>query len=98
MATTVRESGLVYKRPLYEEGEQDLRKLCEYTEELAARGIPVVEGTLKRDSVGAFMEMPYVEAQPLTEVLDSLVKNNRDEFIKLFDVIVENIHNSYTAE
>ena len=90
MATTVRESGLVYKRPLYEEGIENLKKLQNYTDILAETGVPVVKSTLKTDACGTYMEMPYVDAGPLTEVLDELIKTDRDKFLALFDKIYEN--------
>ena len=98
MTTSLRKSGRVIKRPLSEEGVEHLKKLCDYTTELIKKGVPVVETHVKEDEYGAYIEMPYIDAEPLSLYLDKLVKNDREEFVRLFDLIYESIKNSYTEK
>lgn len=96
MATTVRNNEKVYKRPLYPEGAENLKKLQAYTDELLSKNVPVVRGILKEDSKGLYMEMPYIEVKPLSLYLDEIVSNKREEFLGIFDFIYECIKKSFS--
>lgn len=86
-ATTIREAGVVKKRALWPEGEENLRKLCKYTEDLKKRGIPVVETELKEDSSGLALCMPYIDQEGLSPVMERLAKDDPERFVEIFDEI-----------
>jgi cytidyltransferase-related domain len=90
MATTIRRSNqnrVVVKRPLNVEGEKQIRLLNSYTEELAAKEIPIVPTSLKSDEFGTYLEMPYIEYEGLSGVLEKMITSDRAGFLQMFDAI-----------
>ena len=94
MATTVRHSGRVYKRPLWSEGAEQLKKLKFYTEKLKMAGVPVVETELRMDEYGTFLDMPLITHEGLSTVLEKLIENEKEQFLGIFDAIYEYIRMS----
>lgn len=93
MATTIR-GGSVVKRPLYYDGEDQLKLLNSYTEELKACGVPVVETSLKMDARGTYLDMPYISYEGMTSVLERLINTDREQFLEIFDAIYMYIRRS----
>ena len=60
MATTVRSSGRVIKRPLYKEGADHLKKLASYTSDLKSKNVPVLDTIYGEDSFGPYLSSEYV--------------------------------------
>ncbi len=87
MATTIRDSGIVVKRPLWPEGSAHIQKLHANTEELAACGVPVVRMELERDSHGLFLRMPYREEKGLSYAMSYLAEKEPEKFVEIFDRI-----------
>lgn len=85
--TTVRKNGSVIKRPLWPEGEGQLRRLAEYTEVLKSRDVPVVDSVVKEDEYGTYLEMPYMELEGLSVVLERMIISDRERFLDIFDAI-----------
>lgn len=86
-ATTIRKSGVVKKRPLWPQGAANIRKLHDYTEELAGRGIPIVRTELEEDAYGLVLGMPYIEEEGLSPVLKRLAAQDQKRFVEIFDEI-----------
>lgn len=84
-ATTIRESGYVYKRPLHEDGISNLKALADNTDYLVSKGVPVLPVTLEEDSCGAFLKMKRINRPGLTLVLDSIARENKERFLGIFD-------------
>lgn len=95
MATTIRDNKKVYKRPLWSQGEKSLETLYEYTRELLDKKIPVVNMSLEKDSVGMYIEMPFVDQEGLSTCLEKMSENNKDTFVSIFDQIYSYIKKSY---
>ena len=89
MATTVKSTGYVYKRPLYQAGEAQLLLLQSNTKTLAQRGVPVVESSVEHDRFGLYMKMPFIAAEQLSTKLDELIETDQKCFFELFDKIFE---------
>lgn len=87
MATTIRDAGIVKKRPLWQEGEAHLKELHDYTQELAARGVPIVGTELEEDGYGWVLRMPYIDAEGLSPVMKRLALTNPGKFVEIFDKI-----------
>lgn len=86
-ATTIREGGFVKKRPLWPEGEENIRRLHSYTEDLWAHKIPVVQTRLEEDPNGAVLTMPFIEAEGLSSVLKKLAGGGSEKVLSIFDRI-----------
>lgn len=86
-ATTIRSTGVVKKRPLWPEGEANIQKLHEYTEELLQRGIPIVPTKIERDSCGLLLSMPYLDEEGLSTVMKRLAVEDHEKFVRIFDEI-----------
>lgn len=95
MATTVRSGDIVYKRPLWKEGEEQLKKLYGYTEGLYNKKVPILKGILKEDAAGLYLEMPFVHGENLSCVLDYFVAEDKEQFLHIFDEIYAAIQKSY---
>ncbi len=78
---------IVTKRPLFRQGEENIRKLHANTWELAAKGIPVVKTELKKDRYGLVLRMPFQEEEGLTVVLKRLAQEDKEKFVEIFDQI-----------
>lgn len=81
MATMIGGNGYVWKKAIYPQGIDSLRKLQENHEELSARGIHVVEGKLEK---GCYV-MPYMKADMAMIYLQELLKSDKDAFIAEID-------------
>ena len=93
MATTIR-GGRVVKRPLYYDGEDQLKLLNSYTEELKECGVPVVETSIKVDARGTYLDMPYISYEGMTSALERLINTDREQFLDIFDAIYMYIRRS----
>ena len=98
MATTIRSSGRVYKRPLWSAGEANLKKLYSYTEELSEKGVPVVRSELHMDERGYFLDMPLVRKTGLTYWMEEAVSEDQEIFVKIFDKIFEYIKLAFSPD
>ncbi len=98
MATTIRSNGKVYKRPLWKQGEENLRMLAQYTEELASKGVPVVPAVLRTDRHGLYLEMPYIDREGLSPVLERAAEEDPEKFLRIFDEIYAYIRMSFTPQ
>lgn len=84
-ATTIRRDGLVYKRPLYDEGVENLRGLVANTDYLLSKGVPVLPLELKNDEYGVYVQMEQVKAPGLTTVLDDIAAGSSEALTDIFD-------------
>lgn len=84
-ATTIRSNGVVYKRPLYAEGVDNLRSLVANTDYLLSKKVPVLPLYLKEDEYGVYVQMDQVKAPGLTTVLDNIAASSEDAFVGIFD-------------
>ncbi len=91
-ATMVSSSGKVWKRCLYPEGVVYAEKLCEEIKALGQRHIPVVDMTLRGDT----LEMDYIDAPALQRYVGMLAETKADTgcLIEMFDRLWELILNS----
>ena len=89
MATTIRSDGRVVKRPLYPEGEKNLKCLYDNMEELKRRGVPVVGTMYNRDCKGVYIEMPFVGFEGLSSALEKMPK---EQILSIFDRLFEYIN------
>ncbi len=90
-ATTIRESGMVKKRPLWKDGAANIRRIHRYTEELFARGIPVVRTGFEEDAFGPVLTMPYIDEEGLSPVMKRLAEEDPQKFVMFFDQIYDYI-------
>jgi len=81
MATMIGGNGYVWKKAIYPQGVESLRKLQENHEDLSAHGIRVIEGTMNNDSY----VMPYVKADMAMIYLQELLKRDKDAFVREID-------------
>ena len=98
MATTVREGGLVKKRPLLPEGLPQLAALHRNTVMLRRAGIPAAETMLREDEAGPVLEMPYIEGESLSRSLERLILDDRQQFLGIFDEIAGYIRTAFAAD
>ena len=91
VVTSVRRDGRVIKRPIYKEGEKYLKRLYKYTEKLKARCVPVIPVELCEDKRGLYIEMEYMDKEPLSDALVRIVKEDKKLFFDIFDEIKEYI-------
>lgn len=88
--TTVRNDGIVEKRPVYENGMCNLYMLEENHKYLRERGLHVVQGKMNGDCY----QMEYIEAPSLLEQMRKAYYNGGGEIITLFDQYVEELRKS----
>ncbi|MGN0437285.1 MAG: adenylyltransferase/cytidyltransferase family protein [Lachnospiraceae bacterium] len=86
-ATTIHKGEVVRKRPLWKQGEDNIKKLYENTKDLMEHGIPIIKTELKEDARGLYLSMPYCKHTGLSEVLKKLVVNEKEKFLNIFDDI-----------
>lgn len=79
--TVIYRSGLVEKRAVYPEGIRRLKELEKHGQELRARGIRVVEGTVEE---GVY-RMPYVDAEAGQLYLKRLLLGDKEAFLAAMD-------------
>ena len=83
--TTLHESGVARKRPLWPEGAAALAAMYDCHEALRARGIPVID---QKRLPGGGVEMPRITAPGLNEELERRVKaRDRAGVLSLFDAL-----------
>lgn len=95
MVTSVREDGSVYKRPLWDAGEKQLRFLVNGIKELEQAGVSILHGSLMEDESGCYMKLPYVEGENLSVTLNRLVSSDKDRFYEIMDEIYQAVQRSY---
>lgn len=78
-ATTIHESGMVYKKPLHDEGAMNAKHLYENIVNLEKNGVPVVPHTYENGIV----KLPYIEFPTLADYIRKEVSNNPKNFIKV---------------
>lgn len=91
MATTIMRDGTVKKRPLWKAGEENLKKLNSYTEDLKNHGIPIVSTKLEESQGRLYLTMPFVKMEGLTSVLKRFSKSDKAKVIHIFDEIYQYI-------
>jgi len=79
--TVIHKSGIVEKRAAFPEGRDRLEKLVEHGRDLAAHGIPVLEGRIKD---GAYV-MPYIDAEVGQVYLKRLLQTDVEKFLQEMD-------------
>lgn len=86
LLTIIRRSGIVEKRAAYEEGRERLHKLLEHGQELAERGIPVIDAKIEKDLHGEdIYVMPYIKEESGQLYLKRLLHTDREQFFKEMD-------------
>lgn len=86
LLTIIRRSGIVEKRAPYEEGNERLHKLLEHGQELAERGIRVVDAKIEKDLHGKdIYVMPYIKEESGQLYLKRLLHTDREQFFKEMD-------------
>ena len=80
-ATIIYEDNHVVKRPLYEKGYQNLKKMYENIKDLEQHGIPVVKHIWKQNGV----EMPFIARPTLASVLKERILTDREGCISILD-------------
>ena len=79
--TLIHRTGTVEKRAIYPEGRERIRNLAENIMALQARGIRVVEGSMREDAYW----MPYVEAPVGQVYLLDLLRRDKEAFLEALD-------------
>lgn len=79
--TLIHRTGTVEKRAIYPEGRERIRNLAENIMALQARGIRVVEGSMREDAYW----MPYVDAPVGQVYLLELLRKDKEAFLKALD-------------
>lgn len=79
-ATTIGADGIVCKRPLYEEGRGNARRLYENILDLQSHGIPVVRHRLLD---GDALEMPRISWPTLSNYIKEIMPRDQERFLEL---------------
>lgn len=86
LLTIICRSGIVEKRAPYEEGRERLHKLLEHGQELAERGIWVIDAKIEKDPHGKdIYVMPYIKEESGQLYLKRLLHTDREQFFKEMD-------------
>lgn len=86
LLTIIRRSGIVEKRAPYEEGSERLHKLLEHGQELAERGIRVIDAKIEKGLHGKdIYVMPYIKEESGQLYLKRLLHTDRKQFFKEMD-------------
>lgn len=86
LLTMIRRSGIVEKRAPYEEGRERLHNLLEHGQELAERGIRVIDARIEKDPYGEdIYVMPYIKEESGQLYLKRLLHTDREQFFKEMD-------------
>lgn len=93
-ATTILDSGLVHKKPLYEKGRENARKLYEHIQDLRAHGIPVVEHRALPQDV---LELPFISLPTLSNYIKEIMGRDIEEFLWILDRVYDYILQSSEA-
>lgn len=88
--TVARADGIVQKRPIYENGLENIRQLNKNHTILRNRGMHVVPGRLKED----IYEMEYLRSPGLLEQIRTVFYRGKEETEALFDAYVEELRKS----
>lgn len=78
-ATTIHQSGLVCKRPLYQEGKKSVTCIYENTIDLLKHGIPVVPHTYEEK----YITLPFIKHPTLADYLRKQIPKEPEIFIKV---------------
>lgn len=97
LATTIRHTGRVVKRPLWKQGESHIRNLATYTRELEDAGVPVVPVKCVEDETGVYLDMPCVHYKSLSPVLTQAAVGDPKRFYRIFDRIFGCIQKSFST-
>ncbi len=80
----------VEKKALYSAGEKRLIRIKENDDDLAKHFVPMIASSI----IHGIYTMPYMKAEILEHRFQSLLNENVDEFIKLFDRYRDIVYNS----
>lgn len=100
--TTIHESGLVHKVPLYREGQASVEQLYKNVKDLQAHNIPIVEHRkipmvlntpemLQNKDAYFLLELPYIQWPTLSNYIKTIMENDTEAFLKLLDRLYEYI-------
>lgn len=95
-ATAIYENGIVRKKPLYEKGRKNARKLYGNISDLKAHGIPVAEHRLL---LGDVLELPYISWPTLSNYIKEIMGRDTERFLAIVDQLYRYIlQSSETAQ
>ena len=86
-ATTMHKDCTVQKKALYNAGNENIFALYKNIKDLEVHGIKVLESKFENDT----LIMPFSQSKGLTQVLQNLVVQDKEHFIRIFDEIYEDI-------
>ncbi len=86
-ATVIQSDQTVRKKILYPEGRKNLRQFYENIEDIRVHGVDTVSHVYR----GNYVEMPYIHANPLSEDLDKIIKNNPEQFAMIISQLYRTI-------
>jgi phosphorylcholine metabolism protein LicD/2-polyprenyl-3-methyl-5-hydroxy-6-metoxy-1,4-benzoquinol methylase len=94
-ATIIHQDETVVKRPLFQEGQKNARKIYENIKELKDCGIGVVPHDWEQNS----LIMPYIQAPTLSDYLSTIISSDKEQFLMLIDKLYDCIlHSSEHVE
>lgn len=83
--TTIHENEIVKKKPLDEEGYASIQKIYDNVMELQTRGIRIVPHKIENNT----LIMPRMECESLEGYLKTIIRQDKDRFVELFDKFYE---------
>lgn len=86
-ATIVTDKNTVRKEALFKEGQKNLEQLFFNVNDIGQHGVEIVPHSYQ----DGYVEMPYVDCVPLSEVLEGIVEQQPDDFVKIFEQLYESI-------
>lgn len=86
-ATVIQSDHTVRKMILYPEGRENLQQFFRNIEDIRVHGVDTVPHVFK----GNYVEMPYIHANPLSEDLDHIMKNNPKQFAVIISQLYQMI-------
>lgn len=79
--TIIRKDGRVEKKAAYPEGQAKMEQMMEYSADLQAHGLNVVDSAIEN----GVLVMPYVDAEIVTAYFARLIKKDKNQFIEAMD-------------
>ncbi len=86
-ATVIMNKNKVEKRALYNEGQKNLAVIYDNLLDLKEHGIHIVHQELVENK----LTMPYIDKTILSEALKLALRENKNKFIEMFDLLYEQI-------